>query len=731
MDPFTPLSDRIRRFLDASRSRGGGTTFSPKALNQNKAFFELHSRKPFWERYARSLAYAIENEPVSLFDDEQIVGMLYQAPSDQGLDLEENKKRWAEYCPWHRMHQRQAREIDPFVGGGGAPGHIGWRWDIILEKGIDELIREIRALLANAQDAKAKRLYKGALILWRSVLKWNDRHVAALKEKASRVQGEERERIARLIEICTRVPREPARTFHEAVQAFHFQHLVVMFENPYGGNGPGRVDYFLWPYLERDLATGRTTMEQAKDLVDELWIRFEERIQHRDGWVESAAVGGLHPDGSSSVNPLSHMMIDSFAALDQTHPAMYPRVGHNTPEPFVDLCVNYLLHGKNRAQIYNDDVCVRAIVQSGTPPEDARMYMPGGCMEISVQGMNCDLNWSRTHNVAKTLELVLNGGVDMLTGNKLIPHDRRLADYTDFEDLYAAFETELGREYEEMVKGLDIASECYAKYRPCYLLSSLMNDCLARGREQQDGGARYHEYGFAPLAISTAADSLNGIKRAVFEEKFVTAAVLIEALRADFKGHEQLQARLRNLPKYGAEDPEADALADRVLKSVCTLATAPRARFGGQLKPMVFNFVWTPGTSAQLAARGDGSNAGDRIAHGMTPQPSAMKNGLTAAINSCTSLSFDCVSGGATTMWDMDEQWISFDLMKSVLTTFLKQGGMIFQGNTTSVKELEEAMRSPEKYPNLIVRVGGFSAHFVALDPTLQREIVTRYRHAG
>jgi formate C-acetyltransferase len=352
-------------------------------------------------------------------------------------------------------------------------------------------------------------------------------------------------------------------------------------------------------------------------------------------------------------------------------------------------------------------------------------------MEISVQGMNCDLNFSSTHNVAKTLELVLNGGVDLLDGRKRIPHDRDLTDYRDFEDLYAAFEAELAREYEQIVRALDLASECYARYRPCYLLSSLLGDCLERGLEQQEGGARYHEYGFAPLGITSAADSLHAIQRAVFDEQFVSAAAMLAALRANFVGHERLQARLRRLPRFGVEDPAADARCDRVLKSVCTLATRPRTRFGGQLKPMIFNFVWTPGASRELGARGDGSPAGDLLGHGMTPRSGAMTQGITAAMNSSTSLSYDYVSGGATTMWDVDDQWIHFDLMKALLRAFLARGGMIFQGNTTSVKELEAALEHPEKYPNLIVRVGGFSARFVTLARDLQEEIVARRRHAG
>jgi len=725
---FAPLSERTLRFHEASRKRLAAPPPSPRGPAFDRAFFGTYAGRPHWERYARSVAAALANEPVYLFEDELLVGMLYQtsgAPAGYAADA-----RWAEFCPWQQARRQIGALKDRYLVEGGAPGHVGWRWDRILREGVEGVMAELRRRLAGARDVKARRLYRGALLLWRAVLRWNALHVDALKDKRQGAHGAEAARLDRLIAICTRVPRWPARTFHEAVQSFHLQHLALMFESPYGGNGPGRLDYFLWPYLERDLADGVIGREEAKELIDELFIRFHERLGNADGWVEAVCVGGVHPDGRDAVNPLSHMVTHAIGALPLTHPSVYHRLGPDAPRAFVELACQYLAHGRNRAQIYNDPACVQAIAKSGVPVADARMYMAGGCMEISVQGAASDLNFTRTYNVAKTLELVLTGGLDLVSGARVLALDRALPDYPDFEALYAAFESQLAYEYRQMLAGLDIQSEMFARYRPAFLLSSLVDDCLARGREQQDGGARYHDYGFAPLAITSAADSLNGIRVAVFEEGFVSAAELLAAMKANFAGKEALQRRLAGIPAYGTHDATADGLCSRVLGSVCTLATRLRNRFGGQLKPMIFNFVWTPGTSAQLGARGDGSHAGDRIGHGMTPVSRAMTQGLTAAIGSHTSLDLSVVSGGATTMWDMDPQWVSPERLQAVLKTFMAGGGMIFQGNTTDVAEMENAMACPERHPDLIVRVGGFSARFTTLSPEVQREIVSRRRHA-
>ncbi|MHB0857906.1 MAG: pyruvate formate lyase family protein [Anaerolineae bacterium] len=724
-------SQRVARFLAASRQRSATARPSRRLQNMAHAYFTLYAQVPRGERYAQALAYTFEREPVLLFEDALLAGMLYQASSQHIKPLHERYNHWTLQSAPARTRAWQARHIEPYLRVGGAPGHVGWRWDWILQHGIDGHMALLREHLRSARDARARRLYRGALILWRAVLRWNDRHAAALEAQAARAHGSERERLERLAALCRRVPRYPAETFHEALQSFYMQHLALMFENPFGGNGPGRVDVLLWPYLARDLERGAITIEEAADLVDEMLIRMDERLPNADLWVEAITVGGTLADGSTAVNPLSYLIVRSYMALNQTHPSVYLRLDRDSPSEWLDQAADYLVRGRNRAQIYNDEASIPAIVAGGASLQDARDYMAGGCMEISVQGAACDANFTCTHNVAKTLELVLSGGIDLLTGARRIAERPALPTYEIFEHLYAAFEAELTREYAVMVQALDRASANYARYRPSYLLSSLMYDCLARGREQQDGGARYHDYGFAPLGVTAAADALHAIKRAVYDEGFVSATELLEALRTDYAGRDALRARLARLPRFGMEDPEADAMANRVLESMCRAAGVQRTRFGGRLKPMIFNFVWTPSASRELAARADGSSAGELIGHGLTPCKRALAHGITVAMNASTSLDVSQVTGGATTMWDVDERWITNDLMRSLLVAFMARGGMIFQGNTTGVADLEAALEQPARYPHLIVRVGGFSARFTLLSRDVQEEIVRRWRHAG
>ena len=426
-----------------------------------------------------------------------------------------------------------------------------------------------------------------------------------------------------------------------------------MFENPFGGNGPGRMDVYLWPYLKADLDAGRTTVEDAAELLIELFIKLHERIATGDGWVEAVVVGGRNPDGSSAVNPLSHLIIAAALALRQTHPSVYVRLHDGAPSNFVDLAVRYILEGENRAQIYGDDNVIRALRADGLPLEDARRWCAGGCMEVGIQGASGDLLFAFAHNAPRTLELVLNGGRLLQSGDKAIEHLKTLADYRSFDELLQDFEAEFVRELRILMRRLDIYLECYARYRPSFLLSAMVHDCFERGRTLNDGGARYPHYGGSAVGIPNVGDSLYAVKRAVFEDRRVSGAELLPALRANFKGHEALRTVLLNLPKYGGENAEADAMTDWVLRLYNRTIKAHRNPHGGHCRPIILGFVWVVSMGAQTGATPDGRPAGQPLAQSLSPQSGAAMKGLTGAINSATGLSLNEVSGGASMMWDL------------------------------------------------------------------------------
>ena len=745
----TEYAEKSQVLLEKSRKRANTiqsqvSMCSPKELNLTHAFFELYKDEPLRLRQALAFAHALKNEPALIFDDFELVGQFYRTRGFGTPDVNGNGL-WADYAVHPVAHLRCQSELPdlfalyaqpnekPWVDTPGcAFGHAAWHWDWILEFGVEGLLKRIAQSPA-AADPEKRLMLQGMKICLEALLAWNDLHVAALEEKILHCTDASRiEELRRKIEICRNVPRHGAKTFLEAVQSFHFSYLATMYENPSGGNSPGRLDYFLWPYLERDLAAGTETLQSARELIDELFVRFHERhLFDGECSVETIVVGGSHPDGSPSINPLSYVMVASISDLKIGHPSVYMRMPENAPDAYIEAAAHDLAKGNNRGQIVIDQAIVNASLDWGIPEEDARMYYCGGCMEIAPQGMNGDLLFTGFFNTPMILELVCNGGASLINGRQMLPHyHKELPDFSSFEALYTAFETELCNTLKLTFQKMDIASEEVARWRPAFLLSSQIDHCIERGLPINGGGAKYEDFGSTPLGIPNIADCLTALFIAVYKEKFVSARELLQALRCDFQGFEPLRRRLASLPKFGQGNQVADGMAQRVATTVCGIYASYTNRLGGRVKPLVMTFTMAAPAGASLGAAPDGSKAGTPITQGLTPQSSAMTQGITQAILSANTLPLHLFSGGASTMWDLDPALASPQTLKSLLKTFIDTGGQIYQGNTTPVEELEQAMAEPEKFPHLMVRVGGFSSRFVALNPDVQQEIVQRHRHS-
>lgn len=737
------MDSRLADYRDQATARARLPHESPKVGNWTRAFFELYADRPLAERQARSMAYALANEPVYVFPLERLAGQIYQAcPGAESPEVSGSSTdpRWAEFtvCDNYRVAVDHAfTGSDPTeknFGGMAAPGHVTWDFGKLLHLGVEGMFDEIAQRRIDLEaDARAVEFYDCASIVLEGFIIWVKRHVETLRALAAdEADILRRTELLDMAAICERVPAKPASTFREAVQSFLLQHLAVMFENPFGGNGPGRLDWFLWPYLKADLEAGRTSEDEARELMTELMIKLDERIHDADGWVEAIMVGGRNPDGSLSINPLSYMIVESMIELKNTHPSVYMRVPDDSPKQFLDLAARYMIESENRGQVYGDDAIIRALVEDGTDIEDARHWAAGGCMEVGVQGASGDLLFAFAFNMAQTLELVLNGGKRLGSDTTMAPIETTLDDYASFDQLYDAFQAELKREVAILMRHLDISLGCYAKYRPAFLLSTMVNGCLSSGRAINDGGARYPHYGGSGVGIPNVGDSLYAIKRAVYDDKKYTGAELLEALRANYEGCTEMHTYLRNLPKYGSgSNDEVVRLVDRVLLDFTHSLKNHVNPASGHCRPIILGFVWVVSFGLETGATADGRTAGTPLAHGLSPQCGSATNGITASIGDATSLSLHEIPGGASMMWDIDHSWAKPDIVRPVLETYINEGGHIFQGNILSVDRLIEAQKHPDAHRDLMVRVGGYSARFCTLSKESQDEIISRRKYSG
>jgi len=731
------LSDRVLAKEKALRAHMAGAGLeSQRVYKESKYAYEvLYKDLPMWERTARSMAYAFEHQIVDISDGDEVIGRYNfkvflpdSDPAHPPRKVKSDDNYLFELS--HKAHIEEISKVYPEMrtdflengihGDAFWNGHEAHAFQVVLHMGWQGMRDLAERMLARTGDEKSQQYYKGLIITIDGLIAWNDRHAEEL----------ERRGMTRQAEIVRRVPRYPARSFREAVQCVNMVYFTVTQEGS-GTYGPGWIDYYLWPYLEKDLKAGAITEQEAFDLCGYLLIQMDSRIALDEEHNDTVNLGGSHPNGTSAVSKLTYMFAEAVLQLDITCLLVYLKMPENPPEGFVEYAADWLMRGRNRGQVLSDKAIAGSLEYRGTPYWEALSYTSNGCMEISCSNANSDLLLCGWHNMPKFVELSVTGNRDLVNG-KRYPSTRfkGLCAFADFESYYRDFLDESQRILRMYFDCVDRLSAKSAIYRPTYYASALLSDCMLRGRNMSDGGTRYNDYGTAPVGLGTAADSLFAIKKAVFDDGIVSQQALVQALERNFEGDEKLRLRLRAIPKYGQDNDEADAFARRYMDDICAIYESYENRLGGVVKPVVFTFVWANKCAAHLGAMADGSFAHTSVSHGTTPATGSMTAGATAAILSNCKMPMHRFSGGGSSMWDFDPNWINKPLMHGFLSTFLDLGGQMFQGNSSSdPAELIKAQQAPGEYQHLIVRVGGFSARFVDLTRDVQDDIIQRQRH--
>lgn len=601
-------------------------------------------------------------------------------------------------------------------------GHESHSFQTVLHMGWQGLLDLANRMLKRTKDETSRQFYQGLIITLEALIRYNDRHVKELEDRKMFDQAE----------ICRRVPRYPARNFREAVQSVSMVYYTVTQEAS-GTYGPGWLDYYLWPYLEKDLREGTITEQEAFDLCGHLLLHMDRRIRLDEEMNDTVCLGGSHPNGTSAVNPLTYMFAEAALQLDITCLLVYLKMPENPPPEYIKFAARYLMEGRNRGQILNDRSIAGSLEYRGTPYHEALSYTTNGCMEVSCGQANSDMLLSGWHNMPKFVEFSITGNICLVSGKHYDTiHFKGLKNFNSFEDYYQDFLNEQRRILHMYFDCIDSWSKYSAVYRPTYYASSLMNDCMLRGRNMHQGGTRYHDYGTSPVGLANAADSLFAIKKAVFDDHICSAQDLIEALQHNYKGYEVLRLKLRAIPKYGQDNDEADSFAKRYFDDICDIYESYENHLGGGVKPVIFTFVWAGLCAKHLGAMADGSPAHSFASQGTTPASNSMSKGVTAAIISNCKMPMHRFTGGGSSMWDFDPSWLNAELMEQFITTFISLGGQMFQGNSSvDPEELRKAQKDPNNYTHLIVRVGGFSAHFVDLNEHVQNDIISRYRHSS
>ena len=464
--------------------------------------------------------------------------------------------------------------------------------------------------------------------------------------------------------------------------------------------------------------------------------RFTVSLERADAinhWGQNILLSGIRPDGVDGTNALTYICLNALEKFALTSPVTTVRLHKDSPHELIIRTVEVLKKSGGQPFINNDEPIIQGYVDLGVPLEDARDYANSNCWETMIQGKS-DQELIRGINFLLYLELALNRGVSRVFDEKWGPDTGDPRQFADFQDLMDAWMAQTDYQLEKAIdfigKGYEndnLVHSGHGKY--CYnsLLSAVTYDCISKEKDVLHGGARYIIWHLMGEAFSNAVDAMAAIKKFVFEEKIVTMNELLMALEADWNGYENLRRRLvSHSPKFGNGNDYADAIGLEIMDYF-----VERSRFHAASHPIVTypcsvgTFSWYQRIGMEVGATPDGRHSGEAIAANFSPAWGAAVSGPTAAIRSCVKMRPSDLPAGAP----LDLRFSGSALkdekgtqrLAGLIKSFIDLGGNMITLSVTDIEDLKRAMKEPEKYRHLRVRMGGWTAYWVMLDEKTQR----------
>lgn len=534
--------------------------------------------------------------------------------------------------------------------------------------------------------------------------------------------------LRRISQACAALTSRPPETFFEAIQ------LAWLYALHAGTWNYGRVDMWAGPFLEADLIAARITETNALDLVCSWWQLMK---AYENQYNNRVFIGG-RGRGSSEVehaaDRFARLAIEATRRVRLNQPQLSLRFHRDQDPKLMDLALTAIGEGCTFPLLYNDDANIPAISRAMRVGEiEAEQYLPYGCGEYTIAGVAL-ASPNAVANLPKALELALHDGHDPIANRQTGPHTGDPDTFESFGRLWTAYASQLAHIVGPLAAHQRIAYQVASEDAVFLFLTALMGDCLARRRPLLDGGVRYLSATLETYGNTNAADALHAIDRLVYQEHRYTLPQVIAACDANFVGepHATVRRALQAVPKYGNDDDEADAMAVRVHEHVCALVAAQAERVGLHSHLVVIINNWANVIlGSHTAASADGRGAGEPFANGNNPAPGADRHGVTAFLNSLTKLRPERHAGAVQNMKFSRELFTQArPKLEALLQAYWKRGGTQAMITVVSPEDLEAAMREPEKWGHLMVRVGGFSARFVDLPRASQEEILKRTCHA-
>ncbi|MBE6714733.1 MAG: hypothetical protein E7575_05560 [Ruminococcaceae bacterium] len=602
---------------------------------------------------------------------------------------------------------------------GGFQGHTVPNYQILMDKGIGGVHVRVCERLSEETDQKKIEMLTACKIILEGLRDWILMQADAAEKKAAE-GGKWADSLIKIAENCRAIALDAPKTYYQACQLCWFYSLWDWVDCV------GRIDQFMYPFFQKALEEDRQFCE---DCTAALMLKF---LEHG---IHNMTIGGCDPKtGEDVTNELSFLYLQIARRNHETHPRISLRIGENTDPALLALGVQMWSEGMSDPTVASDTTIIPAFIKNyGVEPEDARNYTLLGCQELEIPGKSNFGCEDGMLNLGKILEITMNDGYTRFDSTYRVGLPTgHITDYDTFEDFYSAYNNQMKFFTKHFVnlcnKGQEMRAANYAKL----VKTPFTEDCIERGLNLDDGGAVYN-YGCVETAgSSVVADSLTAVKKLVFDEKKISKETLETAIAANFKGYEDVrQMLIKDAPKFGNDNDEADGMARRVLCDFWSEIKKYKSVRGGEFSgacSLLSSGMYMGGATW---ATPDGRYHGMPFGNSIGPVPGRDKLGLTAMLSSVSKLPLDLGVGGTTCNVLIPADHMNSEDTKgkiaALMNAFLQNGGQLAQITTASLEDMKDAKVHPEDHGDLIVRVGGFSINFIELDSLQQDEIISRY----
>lgn len=679
----------------------------------------------------------------------------YLQPEDKELFLNKIKLYWqgrSTYEAWLKQIPDDCRDlrdtgqvyINRKAVRGWGETTAGYRQ--IIEEGIESICDTIRRRKAELDPAVPgdieKEDYLNALLISaEGICILAERYA----EEAERLADAEydpvrKEELLTIASNCHRVPRYPARNFHEALQSLYIYQICIFMEQNAASYNPGRMDQYLYPYYKNDLDNGTLTEEQAQELLDCLWIKFSEPCLFQDAvtaefaagypMFQNVCVGGVTTSGQDAVNPLSYLILQATMDVQLYQPSLSVRYSlAKNPNRFLRKVVELIRLGTGFPAFHNDDIGIRMLMNKGIPLREAFDWNPCGCVETNLEGRLRHYTALADINLGGMIEFVMTNGINRKSGRKVSVETGDPASFTSYEQFKEAVKEQLRYAVRAVVKGSHVIDNvCMDRIVPALSLS--FRECIQSCKDYAWGGAKYNTgNGIILIGVADLINSMAAVKQLVYDTERISMQDLVSALNADFEGYDIIKKLCDDAPKYGNDNALTNEIAGEMFTFIADEIEIYHSKFG-TMTPGILPVSGNTPFGLEVGALPSGRHAWKPLADGVSPNGGTDKEGPGAVLKSVSHLPHDRFVQGTLLNMKVEPEMLNSEngirQMMALLKSMCSLGLFHVQFNVIDRETLLAAQQHPEQYRGLLIRVAGYTAYFTELGKDVQDEIIAR-----